>query len=190
MIWRLNQVPAPTARGKGRLEVQEIWSGLPEWLPLPAGRLIPAIIQDAASGMVLMLVDLNQEALELMAATGRVHYYHPAKRKVVAKGEASGHFQDVVEIRLVLPGGPTDPQGAARRRRLRTGLPVLLFPAPGPRRLGNRRPQGLRPGRGLPGNRLFALEKIGGRARVDVPALPPHPVLRRATQRVAPTFFT
>jgi phosphoribosyl-AMP cyclohydrolase len=77
---------------------------LPEWLPLPAGRLIPAIIQDAASGMVLMLVNLNQEALERISATGRVHYYHPAKRKVVAKGEASGHFQDVVEIRLSCAG--------------------------------------------------------------------------------------
>ena len=84
--------------------MQEIWSGLPEWLPLPAGRLIPAIIQDAASSMVLMLVDLNQEALALIAATGRVYYYHPAKRKVVAKGEASGHFQDVVEIRLSCGG--------------------------------------------------------------------------------------
>jgi phosphoribosyl-AMP cyclohydrolase len=84
--------------------VQELWSGLPDWLPLPGGRLIPAIIQDAASGMVLMLVDLNQEALALMAATGRVHYYHPDKRKVVAKGEASGHFQDLVEIRLSCRG--------------------------------------------------------------------------------------
>ena len=128
MIWRLNQVPVRTARCKGRLKVQEIWSGLPEWLPLPAGRLIPAIIQDAASGMVLMLVDLNQEALELIAATGRVYYYHPAKRKVVAKGEASGHFQDGGGDTPVLRGGPTDPQGAARGRRLRTGLPVLLFP--------------------------------------------------------------
>ena len=35
-----------------------------------------------------------------MAATGRLHYYHPHKRKVVAKGEASGHFQEVLEIRL------------------------------------------------------------------------------------------
>ena len=118
MIWRLNQVPVRTARGKGRLKVQELWSGLPEWLPLPAGRLIPAIIQDAASGMVLMLVDLNQEALALIAATGRVHYYHPAKRKVVAKGEASGHFQDVVEIRLSCGGDQRDPQGQARGRRL------------------------------------------------------------------------
>ena len=104
MVWRRNQVPVRTARGEGRSGVQELWSGLPEWLPLPAGRLIPAVIQDAASGTVLMLVELNQEALELIAATGRVHYYHPDKRKVVAKGEASGHFQDVVEIRLSCRG--------------------------------------------------------------------------------------
>ena len=104
MVWRLKEIPAPTARCKGRLAVREIWSGLPDWLPLPAGKLFPAIIQDAASGMVLMLVDLNQEALEHMSATGRVHYYHPDKRKVVPKGEASGHFQDLVEMRLSCRG--------------------------------------------------------------------------------------
>ena len=84
--------------------MQEKWSSLPDRLPLPAGKRLPAIIQDAASSMVLMLVDLNQEALELLAATGRVYYYHPAKRKVVAKGEASGHFQEVVDIRLSCGG--------------------------------------------------------------------------------------
>ena len=84
--------------------MKEIWSGLPEGLPLPAGKLIPAIIQDADSGMVLMLVEVNQEAVELISATGRVHYYHPGRRKVVAKGEASGHFQDVVELRLSCRG--------------------------------------------------------------------------------------
>ena len=84
--------------------MQEIWSGLPEWLPLPAGRLIPAIIQDAASSMVLMLVDLNQEALSLIAATGRVYYYHPGQTQGGGQGEASGHFQDVVEMRLSCEG--------------------------------------------------------------------------------------
>ena len=69
------------------------WRQLPERLPLPAGRALPAVIQEADSGTVLMLVELNREALELVAATGRLHYYHPQKRKVVAKGEASGHFQ-------------------------------------------------------------------------------------------------
>jgi phosphoribosyl-AMP cyclohydrolase len=83
---------------------QRVWTGLPQWLPLPAGKLVPAIIQDAASGTVLMLVEMNQEALERMSATGRVHYYHTGKRKVVAKGEASGHFQEVVEVRLNCEG--------------------------------------------------------------------------------------
>jgi phosphoribosyl-AMP cyclohydrolase len=84
--------------------VQKLWSSLPQWLPLPAGTRLPAIIQDAASGGVLMLVEMNQEALELIAATGRVHYYHLHKRKVLAKGEASGHFQEVLEIRLSCRG--------------------------------------------------------------------------------------
>ena len=155
--------------------MQEIWSGLPEWLPLPAGRGCPAIIQDAASGVVLMLVEVNQEALELMAATGRVHYYHPHKRKVVAKGEASGHFQEVVEIRLSCQGDQLLLKVRPGRRRLRTGLPVLLLPAPHPRGLGNRGPQGLRPGRGLPGNRVFALRKMmRGRARDFVSLPSPH----------------
>ncbi len=80
------------------------WRHLPEQLPLPAGRALPAVIQEADSGAVLMLVELNREALELMAATGRLHYYHPQRRKVVAKGEASGHFQEVLEIRLNCQG--------------------------------------------------------------------------------------
>lgn len=62
------------------------------------------IVQDADSGTVLMLVELNQEAVARLAATGRVHYYHPEKRKVVAKGEASGHFQEITEIRLSCRG--------------------------------------------------------------------------------------
>jgi phosphoribosyl-AMP cyclohydrolase len=83
---------------------QLVWSCLPQWLPLPPGRLVPAIIQDATSGMVLMLVEMNQEALERVSTTDRLHYYHPGKRKVVAKGEASGHFQEVVEVRLNCEG--------------------------------------------------------------------------------------
>ena len=59
-----------------------------------------AVIQEADSGRVLTLVELDREALERLAATGRLHYYDPQKRKTVAKGEASGHFQEVTEIRL------------------------------------------------------------------------------------------
>ena len=80
------------------------WCKLSERLPLPASGFIAAVVQEAASGAVLMLVELNREALERISATGRVHYYHPLKRKVVAKGEASGHFQEVTEIRLSCRG--------------------------------------------------------------------------------------
>jgi len=80
--------------------VTENWSHLLRWLALPAPGVIAGVVQDAASGAVLMLVQLNREAMERLAATGRLHYYDPKKRKVVAKGEASGHFQEIVEIRL------------------------------------------------------------------------------------------
>ena len=63
-----------------------------------------AVIQEADTAAVLMVVELDREALKLMSATGRVHYYDPRKRKVVAKGEASGHFQEIVEIRLNCAG--------------------------------------------------------------------------------------
>jgi phosphoribosyl-AMP cyclohydrolase len=80
------------------------WLHLPEWLPLPEGRRIAAIIQEAGTAAVLMLVAMDREALERTAATGRLHYYDPQKRKVVAKGEASGHFQEIAEIRLSCAG--------------------------------------------------------------------------------------
>jgi phosphoribosyl-AMP cyclohydrolase len=80
------------------------WAELPEWLPLPPEDRIPAVVQDASSGAVLMLITLDREALGRIAATGLVHYYHPHKRKVVRKGESSGHSQEVVEIRLNCTG--------------------------------------------------------------------------------------
>ena len=73
---------------------------LPEFLPLSPGERLAAVIQEAGTGCVLMLVELDRQALECINATGRLHYYDPRKRKVVAKGEASGHFQEVEEIRL------------------------------------------------------------------------------------------
>src|SRR5512135_3772714 len=80
------------------------WQHLPEHLPWPPGERMSAVIQEAGAGQVLMLVELDREALERIAATGRLHYYDPHKRKVVAKGEASGHFQEVEEIRLSCRG--------------------------------------------------------------------------------------
>ena len=60
MIWRLNQIPVRTARCKGRLKVQAIWSGLPEWLPLPAGRPVDL----TPGGYHVMLMDLTRPLKE------------------------------------------------------------------------------------------------------------------------------
>jgi len=60
--------------------------------------LVPAIIQDAASGEILMLGFMNQEAWEKTQASGRVHFYSRTRQKLWCKGETSGHVQLVKEI--------------------------------------------------------------------------------------------
>jgi phosphoribosyl-AMP cyclohydrolase len=60
--------------------------------------LVPAIIQDWASGEVLMLGFLNQESWERTLTTGRVHFYSRSRQKLWCKGETSGHVQLVKEI--------------------------------------------------------------------------------------------
>ncbi len=60
--------------------------------------LLPAIIQDAASGEVLMLGFMNQEAWDKTLASGRVHFFSRTRGKLWCKGETSGHLQLVKEI--------------------------------------------------------------------------------------------
>jgi phosphoribosyl-AMP cyclohydrolase len=61
--------------------------------------LVPVIAQDAASGDVLMFAWMNREALEKTAAFGQAVYWSRSRRKLWHKGEESGHFQKVVEMR-------------------------------------------------------------------------------------------
>jgi phosphoribosyl-AMP cyclohydrolase len=61
--------------------------------------LVPAIAQDAANGEVLMLAYMNAASLELTLSTGFCHYYSRSRRKLWKKGESSGHFQRLQEIR-------------------------------------------------------------------------------------------
>ncbi len=64
------------------------------------GGLIPAIVQDAASGRVLMLAYINEEAWERTLATGKAHYWSRSRGKLWLKGESSGHVQLVREVRI------------------------------------------------------------------------------------------
>lgn len=54
--------------------------------------LLPAIVQDATSGAVLMLGYMNREALAATTQTGRVTFWSRSKRRLWTKGEESGHF--------------------------------------------------------------------------------------------------
>ncbi len=60
--------------------------------------LMPAVIQDAADGRVLMVAYMNRESLEKTMETGRTWFYSRSRQKLWNKGETSGHFQDVEEI--------------------------------------------------------------------------------------------
>jgi phosphoribosyl-AMP cyclohydrolase len=62
--------------------------------------LVPAIVQDAASGRVLMFAWLNRESLGLTASTGEAVYWSRSRSRLWRKGEESGHVQRVLEIRL------------------------------------------------------------------------------------------
>ena len=60
--------------------------------------LIPAVIQDAASGRVLMVGFMNGEAFEKTRATGDVTFFSRTRNKLWTKGESSGHKLLVREI--------------------------------------------------------------------------------------------
>ncbi len=62
--------------------------------------LVPVIAQDAASGEVLMFAWMNREALEKTVQTGEAVYWSRSRRKLWHKGEESGHFQTVREMRI------------------------------------------------------------------------------------------
>jgi len=61
--------------------------------------LIPVIVQEANTQEVLMLAWMNQQALDLTIATKRATYWSRSRSRLWVKGETSGHFQEVREIR-------------------------------------------------------------------------------------------
>lgn len=62
------------------------------------GQLIPAVVQDADDGRVLMLGYMNPEALSQTMETGKVTFYSRTRRSLWTKGETSGNPLDLVDI--------------------------------------------------------------------------------------------
>jgi len=84
--------------------------------------LIPAIIQDSETKSVLMLGYMNEESLQKTIETGKVTFYSRSKQRLWTKGEESGNFLNLVDIKndcdgdtLLIqakPVGPTCHTGA------------------------------------------------------------------------------
>jgi phosphoribosyl-AMP cyclohydrolase len=62
--------------------------------------LVPAVAQDAASGEVLMLAWMNRESLRRTVESGQAVYWSRSRKALWRKGETSGHFQRVLEVRM------------------------------------------------------------------------------------------
>ena len=81
------------------------------------GGLVPAIIQDAQTKVVLMLGYMNQEALKMTQETGLVTFFSRSRQCLWTKGETSGNYLHLVDIKVdcdndtllvqATPDGPT-----------------------------------------------------------------------------------
>ena len=83
--------------------------------------LIPAIVQDNATGSVLMLGYMNQQAVDETHRSGRVTFFSRSKQRLWTKGEESGNYLDLVGMSVdcdqdtllvkAIPHGPTCHKG-------------------------------------------------------------------------------
>ena len=66
--------------------------------------LIPTVVQDAKTKQVLTLCYLNREALEKSLKEGKVYVFRRSQRRLMLKGETSGHVQHLREVRVDCEG--------------------------------------------------------------------------------------
>jgi phosphoribosyl-ATP pyrophosphohydrolase/phosphoribosyl-AMP cyclohydrolase len=82
-----------------------------------ASGLLPVVVQDAATGEVLMVAFANRPALEKTLATGQMHFWSRRRSELWRKGETSGNTLELVSLHAdcdadtllarVTPAGPT-----------------------------------------------------------------------------------
>ena len=108
---------------------------VPEGIAYGADGLVPVVVQERASGDVLMLAFANADALRVTADTGLAHFWSRSRGRLWKKGESSGNVLRVREVRadcdrdallmVVEPAGPACHTGsgpASARRRPRAGI--------------------------------------------------------------------
>ncbi len=89
---------APTFHA--RRSVEQVEEGTQLAPKFDQGGLIPAIVTDFASGEVLMLGYMNEEALRRTLETGLAHYWSRSRQKLWRKGEQSGLVQKIADMRI------------------------------------------------------------------------------------------
>lgn len=62
------------------------------------GELIPAVVQEASTGQVLMLAYMNKESLKRTLETGYTWFWSRSRQELWNKGATSGHLQKVVAM--------------------------------------------------------------------------------------------
>lgn len=82
-----------------------------------ANGLVTAVVTDVADGVVLMVGHMNDQALAKSRESGTVHFFSRSRQRLWQKGESSGHFLHIVEMRIdcdqdaiwivARPDGPT-----------------------------------------------------------------------------------
>jgi len=65
-----------------------------------SGGIVPVVVQDFATGEVLMLAYMDKEAFALSIETKIAHYFSRSKNRIWKKGETSGHIQEIKEVRV------------------------------------------------------------------------------------------
>jgi phosphoribosyl-AMP cyclohydrolase len=81
-------------------DIQDREEGLAFDPKFDASGLLTCVATDAASGDVLMVAHMNDEALRKTISSGEAWYYSRSRRALWRKGESSGHTQRVVEMRM------------------------------------------------------------------------------------------
>jgi phosphoribosyl-AMP cyclohydrolase len=80
--------------------INDIEEGLAFRPKFDASGLVTCVATDAGSGEVLMVAHMNDEALRKTVASGDAWYFSRSRNALWRKGESSGHFQRVVEMRM------------------------------------------------------------------------------------------
>ncbi len=97
---------------------------IPDGLAFDEAGLLPVVVQDRASGDVLMVAWANAEALARTAETGLAHFWSRSRESLWRKGETSGNGLRVVEVRADCDGDTlllvVDPEGPACHTGSRT----------------------------------------------------------------------